>query len=431
MVRTSRTLCREKKVSYIIQAMNEISPAQILASWEVTEIPKVLFGEVKTRSSRLDAYKNLQTQLGSSGDNIFVDADDQEQTPLPIPNDEIATSNLPSERRKRGRHRKILSSGDLETQRREAEDIANLRHRLRGMTRKSREQYKSAKELHIDILWNTAAQLIKLDSLNIVMKEMMSNDYFFIGKLLNFQRAFISYFGVFYAVLWTYCNTFSPLEIFLALWHFLFRHTNISGTKINIFLINICTGPTLIKKTLNFGGSVVNSTTGVRQGSSLSTLYFCTFFQPLLETMAHEFPELYIYAYIDDVNFASKDLALISTAFQRFKVLLQEKRIELSCQKCVWFTGKNDIAMPDTLECQGTSTEAEAAKFLGAFVGENQSVSSKLVQQLEKHDTIFRRLEAMGANNIFFFRLFVKRGGCFQLRSHSCYALRVENHHSV
>ena len=168
------------------------------------------------------------------------------------------------------------------------------------------------------------------------------------------------------------------------------------------------------------------------------------FFQPLLEMMAQEFPELYIYAYIDDVNFASKDPALISTAFQRFKVLLQEKRIELSCQKCVWFTGKNNIAMPDTLEmpdtlffffdtleCQGISTEAKAAKFLGAFVGENQSVSSKLVQQLEKYGTIFRRLEAMGANNIFFFRLFVKRGGCFQLRSHSCCALRVESYRRV
>ena len=30
--------------------------------------------------------------------------------------------------------------------------------------------------------------------------------------------------------------------------------------------------------------------------------------------------------------------------------------------------------------------------------------------------------------NIIYFRLFVKRGGYFQLRSHSCCALRVENH---
>ena len=50
----------------------------------------------------------------------------------------------------------------------------------------------------------------------------------------------------------------------------------------------------------------VSSTAGVRQGSSLSTLYFCSFLQPLLETLAQEFPELRIYAYIDDVNFASK-----------------------------------------------------------------------------------------------------------------------------
>ena len=34
--------------------------------------------------------------------------------------------------------------------------------------------------------------------------------------------------------------------------------------------------------------------------------------------------------------------------------------------------------------------------------------------------------------HIFFnFRLFVKRGGCFQLRSHSCCALRVENYRRV
>ena len=35
------------------------------------------------------------------------------------------------------------------------------------------------------------------------------------------------------------------------------------------------------------------------------------------------------------------------------------------------------------------------------------------------------------SNNIFFFRLFVKRGGCFQLRSHSYCALRVENYRRV
>ena len=82
----------------------------------------------------------------------------------------------------------------------------------------------------------------------------------------------------------------------------------------------------------------VSSTAGVRQGSSLSTLYFCSFLQPLLETLAQEFPELRIYAYIDDVNFASKDAQLLSDAYLRLNQLVSEKHLQMAYNKCVWFT---------------------------------------------------------------------------------------------
>ena len=39
------------------------------------------------------------------------------------------------------------------------------------------------------------------------------------------------------------------------------------------------------------------SSTGVRQGSPLSTLYFCTFMQPILETIAAQFPQIKVFAY--------------------------------------------------------------------------------------------------------------------------------------
>ena len=63
---TSRTLFREKKVSYIVQAMQELPQAQIMASWEITEIPVVLFGSKKkpTVTSRcLQAFANSFTYV--------------------------------------------------------------------------------------------------------------------------------------------------------------------------------------------------------------------------------------------------------------------------------------------------------------------------------------------------------------------------------
>ena len=57
-------------MSYIVQAMQELPQAQIMASWEITEIPMVLFGSKRNRPSRLDAYKHLQTHLHTSSGAI-------------------------------------------------------------------------------------------------------------------------------------------------------------------------------------------------------------------------------------------------------------------------------------------------------------------------------------------------------------------------
>ena len=59
--------------------------------------------------------------------------------------------------------------------------------------------------------------------------------------------------------------------------------------------------------TTNGLAGIVKSTNGVRQGSTLSTIYFCAFLQPILETLAGEFPEVNVHAYVDDVNLVLND----------------------------------------------------------------------------------------------------------------------------
>ena len=144
----------------------------------------------------------------------------------------------------------------------------------------------------------------------------------------------------------------------------------------------------------------VKSSSGVRQGSSLSTLYFCTMLQPILESLAQEFPTLRIYAYVDDISLASSDTNLLQQAYLRLNDLLTQKKISMAPEKCIWFGGLHKLVMPERLTTEGLRTENEAIKLLGAFVGETNKVSSLLLEKLKKHEAIFRRLKAMGANNI-------------------------------
>ena len=122
----------------------------------------------------------------------------------------------------------------------------------------------------------------------------------------------------------------------------------------------------------------IYSSAGVRQGSPLSTLYFCAFMQPILETLAAEFPQVKIFAFIDDINMASEDHQALANAFLRLHGLLAEKRVKMAKHKCVWFSGKNKIPIPETLQTEGVKTENAATKTLGAFIGDDEVVSECL-----------------------------------------------------
>ena len=145
---------------------------------------------------------------------------------------------------------------------------------------------------------------------------------------------------------------------------------------------------------------VVQSSSGVRQGSPLSTLYFCALMQPILETLAEEFPGIKIFAFIDDINLASANSTLLAKAFDRLRALLTANSLEVAPTKCVWFGGKNKIQLSDLLHDQGIRCEFEIIKILGAYIGDPDCISQKLCDILQKHQSAFRRLKKMGINNV-------------------------------
>ena len=142
------------------------------------------------------------------------------------------------------------------------------------------------------------------------------------------------------------------------------------------------------------------STNGVRQGSTLSSVYFCAFLQPVLETLASKYPEIKISAYVDDITLASHNPKELTEAFLDLRELLAEQNLVVANQKYIWFGGIRKESMPLELRDAGVTGEEQAIKILGAFIGDNEIVSQRLLQSLEKHDDIFRRLKRMGPSNV-------------------------------
>ena len=142
------------------------------------------------------------------------------------------------------------------------------------------------------------------------------------------------------------------------------------------------------------------STNGVRQGSTLSTVYFCALLQPVLETLAAKYPKVKINAYVDDITLASHNPEELTDAFLYLRELLTHQSLFVASHKCIWFGGKRKKRMPHVLRDAGVTGEDVAFKVLGAFVGDDKVVSQCLSKSLEKHNDIFRRLKRMGPSNL-------------------------------
>ena len=146
--------------------------------------------------------------------------------------------------------------------------------------------------------------------------------------------------------------------------------------------------------------STIQSSSGVRQGSALSSLYFCAFLHPCLTKLAAQATNVKVKAYIDDVTLSSKNSNDLMEAFFILRKLAKDIGLEINPKKCRFLQGKHTIEMPRSLLHAGIQETQGCVKVLGAFVGEKEDVRMNLIQSQNKHTCLFRRLKKMGPSNL-------------------------------
>ena len=146
--------------------------------------------------------------------------------------------------------------------------------------------------------------------------------------------------------------------------------------------------------------SIVKSTSGVRQGSALSSLYFCALIQDSLKEIEESFPDVTVRAYMDDITLSSTNPLSLQTAFLHLHESSRLLGLEMNFQKCEWFKKTDTPWTPQTLQAMGVACPQETVKILGAYIGQDEMVSECLKKKMDKHKCLFRRLRLMGPSNL-------------------------------
>ena len=132
--------------------------------------------------------------------------------------------------------------------------------------------------------------------------------------------------------------------------------------------------------------------------------------------MAAKFPNVRIYAYMDDVTLTAHDPKELTAAFLWFRDQCRPLGLEFNAKKCEWFGGP----VPEELAVEGVLHAGGCIKILGAYIGDIEAIRTKLLAKLDKHDVLFQRLKKMGPGSAQYAMLLkcaLPRHG-FQLRVH-------------
>jgi hypothetical protein len=140
----------------------------------------------------------------------------------------------------------------------------------------------------------------------------------------------------------------------------------------------------------------ITSTRGTRQGTVLGGLFFCIAIQPALRQLRKEFPNVDLYAYMDDVTLTGATERL-SSAFARLLELVKPLGLLPNMRKCEFL--KNPLCAqeaPTALIEQGVTLKTEGIiKVLGTYTGDSTEATKAVSLKIRASDILFERLKTL------------------------------------
>ena len=156
---------------------------------------------------------------------------------------------------------------------------------------------------------------------------------------------------------------------------------------------------------------IIKSQRGCRQGSTLGSFYFALSIHPVLLRAKELFPDVKIWAYIDDISCLSTDAEQLKQCIQFIADQLAELGLDCNEAKCEWYGNAWPVVELDQsciaskfnhrerkiAEAAAAGTEAvtkiDGVKILGCYISnDDRWASDQLVAKMKKHDVFFTRL---------------------------------------
>jgi len=144
--------------------------------------------------------------------------------------------------------------------------------------------------------------------------------------------------------------------------------------------------------------STIMSEEGTRQGSALGGFFFCVGIQPLLRDLAARFPDVRIYAYMDDITMTCPSEQRLAEAVLFAKLAFADLGLQLNPEKSEWF----GQAAPPHIVTHLLRARPRILKVLGAFLGEAELVTTTIIEKMKKHDVFFTRLRGLDPSSAAF-----------------------------
>ena len=138
------------------------------------------------------------------------------------------------------------------------------------------------------------------------------------------------------------------------------------------------------------GHDIILSQRGTRQGDPLAALLFALVLAPILKEAKRQFPDLDIFAYLDDITIQGLCPNQVQRCIAAIKKAMEGIGMSLNESKCEWLHATHPCPYPSW------DSSKPYIKILGAYIGPDEIVTQVLLDEVKKkHTLLFDRLKLL------------------------------------